>query len=1679
MKPSKEVFFRVILILAILFNSLAPTPVHASVVSEPSPETHTWVKTILLYLGHLIERVEKVVNFDQTANLIFADGFESGNLSTWDWSSTGGGDLHVSSQAAAVGNYGMAALINDTSNLYVGDDLPAGGVSHYSARFYFDPNALAMPNNDEVYLFTGDNDELWVFCLQMKKMGDAYALRLCAEDDSGGWLGGRLVYIADDWNAIELEWQAASAPGANDGHLNLWVNGEWVDSLTGVDNDAQRLINIYFGAAYMPSSTSGTLYFDAFESREGSYIGLDPNGPPLTPPDASLLFMDNFESGDLSLWGWRNTDNGDLSVSAQAAFSGNYGMQAVINDRNSLRAGYVPGNRLMHYNARFYLNPNALTLPAGRSVAIFSGGNDDGWVFCLYLKKSGDAYTLTTCAADDAWNWIEAAPVIINNGWNTVEVEWKAASAPGANDGYVKLWVDGVLSATLANLDNDQQRLDYVDLGAMNISSGVIGTLYFDDFESRSGVREDGGTATPTPTQTKTTTPTVTQSGVSTNTPTGTATVTVTPTITLTLPPITRTPTPTRTRTPTPTRTLAPVTSTATPTTTATATITPTLVPVTINLDSPNTYAVPAQTTRISWHIGGVNPAQRPVTLKFYAPEGFTPAGNPGVFDIATSILTIDVSAPDGYVDWQVSNSLGGPYLMTASLLESGQTLGSASLTLDRKYEFTSNSSGGQYTTGDNEILVNLPAGAITGTGTLLVGDLQNALMPEIPLSENVFEIQLIDQATGQEIHTLAQPATIQVKYSDEIPTDAERDLALYYYNPTTELWERLASTVDPVANTLTAETTHFSVFDMKVEDWQAANLPTVANFQVSQFTGAATYSVGLVVPPGPAGLQPNLSVSYNSQTVDGGSSMTQASWVGMGWSLDTGHIERDTNGTPTNPDDDTYTVVYGGVSSLLLHDGTGKWHLADENFWRAEKSGETWFLWDKSGNKFTFGETDASRASFAACQGGYPWRYALSRVTNIHGVSLTYEYVKEGKTITGCAGQMDTAIYPSVILYPHSRYRVSFVTTDRGDYDPSELTFFAKKKLSNVVMQWYSDSGSWQTIRTYHFSYYNDPGQDVSRVIFPNYVWKGPAGTTTLDKHSLTLRSIQEFGTSGGSLPATTFVYGDGMHLTHADNGYGATVDYAYSMWYGEFAPASTVKKQDFGANQEPCGANPSDGALGKWDLRTQDGTQSTNLYCQGGKLLAFKEITNTTLGTEPFKPGRLYKINVQARAGTNNKVTPAVTGSWLDLGFFDGSQGSYQFGSQPQYYGGGYYVNRISLTGTSQTYEVLRYLPATASKLNLLLNTNGAELDYYSVVSVPTYYRVSAKTIGTDDDNDPNTPDVKYTYSYQYEGAATNTEANSSGVTTSNPLNEKYSEFRGHRSVTETGPDEKRVVITWFYQGDTLKGREERSFITEALGENSYKVFTENSAAYSVLEITTGTANMPKKNGQVVTDLGIRWLKADSSASCAYNTLDSGIIYGYQGNNPDNKPCYYQDAPGANTVGTRSVNVYDTVANFGNLIRATLAYWNGAAWVNFRATETGYNPRDIPGGAYLVELPAWQKSLGCDSSGACNTLLGASYNYYDNATDYNTPPTQGRLTRVRTLTINLNGTDQYSQVDFSNFDSWGNARTTTTYSGYVQLGSSGTPTGARAETVAFDSVYGAYTTSTTNALGHITQMG
>jgi hypothetical protein len=199
--------------------------------------------------------------------VIFADGFESGDLSAWSSSKTDGQDLSVSDTAALTGSTGLQVLIDNNNSIYVTDDQPTSE-SRYHARFHFDPNSISMWNGNTHSIFDGlEGTTTVVLRLDFRRSSGEYQLRARLLNDSSTWVNSDWFTITDTTHLIELDWQAATATGANNGSLTLWIDGIQLANLTGVNNDAQRIDRIRFGAvAGIDSGSRGTYYLDAFES---------------------------------------------------------------------------------------------------------------------------------------------------------------------------------------------------------------------------------------------------------------------------------------------------------------------------------------------------------------------------------------------------------------------------------------------------------------------------------------------------------------------------------------------------------------------------------------------------------------------------------------------------------------------------------------------------------------------------------------------------------------------------------------------------------------------------------------------------------------------------------------------------------------------------------------------------------------------------------------------------------------------------------------------------------------------------------------------------------------------------------------------------------------------------------------------------------------------------------------------------------------------------------------------------------------------------------------------------------------------------------------------------------------------------------------------------------------------
>ncbi len=257
-----------------------------------------------------------------------------------------------------------------------------------------------------------------------------------------------------------------------------------------------------------------------------------------------------------------------------------------------------------------------------------------------------------------------------------------------------------------------------------------------------------------------------------------------------------------------------------------------------------------------------------------------------------------------------------------------------------------------------------------------------------------------------------------------------------------------------------------------------------------SVYTGAASYGIPIAVPPGRNGMQPNISLSYNSYAGNG--------LVGVGWDIDMGFIQRSTK----------YGVDYSGddfmVGSKDLVSRSSDW---GSNYYGAKIEGSFtkyyknpaggWVAITKSGKKFYYGTQYNSRQVFNGGQDIFKW--FLDKVLDKNGNYMTITYTRN-----------NNQIYPSEIKYTAkgglaATKSVIFNLESRDDVQVSYETKYrvtTLKRLKSIEVR----SGT-QTVRKYNLTYqYN-----------------------TINGRSQ-LQSVQMEGTSSSyTLPATEFGWLEG----------------------------------------------------------------------------------------------------------------------------------------------------------------------------------------------------------------------------------------------------------------------------------------------------------------------------------------------------------------------------------------------------------------------------------------------------------------------------------------------------------------------------------------------------------------------
>lgn len=201
------------------------------------------------------------------------------------------------------------------------------------------------------------------------------------------------------------------------------------------------------------------------------------------------LLLDGFEDGTFDTWTATVTDGGDLSITEAAAIYGTYGVAVFIDDANAIYAYTDSPNAATRIRARCYIDPNGFATGSDSREVHFMAGiysTSSGRFYVALMEVSGQ-HRIGIGVRNDAAGWTYDK-VNITDAPHCIEVDWKASSAPAANDGYLKLWIDVAtptddnLTTSLTGIDNDTIYIDRFNLGPWaGLGVGDAGTFYLDN----------------------------------------------------------------------------------------------------------------------------------------------------------------------------------------------------------------------------------------------------------------------------------------------------------------------------------------------------------------------------------------------------------------------------------------------------------------------------------------------------------------------------------------------------------------------------------------------------------------------------------------------------------------------------------------------------------------------------------------------------------------------------------------------------------------------------------------------------------------------------------------------------------------------------------------------------------------------------------------------------------------------------------------------------------------------------------------------------------------------------------------------------------------------------------------------------------------------------------------------
>ena len=176
-------------------------------------------------------------------------------------------------------------------------------------------------------------------------------------------------------------------------------------------------------------------------------------------------------------------------------------------------------------------------------------------------------------------------------------------------------------------------------------------------------------------------------------------------------------------------------------------------------------------------------------------------------------------------------------------------------------------------------------------------------------------------------------------------------------------------------------------------EDVGESSISTISVPEPSVFTGSVSTKIPLIAPPGRGGIAPNLALNYSSSSKNG--------WIGVGWSLGMGSIQRSAKNGMDCDGNDYVASASGGTSELIAvnidGEGYGEYSAKIESSFSkyTKLNNNSWELKSKDGSTCRYGQRPNSRQN---CESGI-YKWLLDEVEDANGNTMSIDYYHDADT--------------------------------------------------------------------------------------------------------------------------------------------------------------------------------------------------------------------------------------------------------------------------------------------------------------------------------------------------------------------------------------------------------------------------------------------------------------------------------------------------------------------------------------------------------------------------------------------------------------------------------------------------------------------------------------------------------